>query len=467
MRIRGFTAFILVSILSIPSSPVLAEDAAKPRQMLTIYTNGLALVDEVRTLQPGVATTVRLRDVSPMMIPDSVQIGLGNDTVVREMAFDSDILTHQTLLRRALGKQVKLVRTNPATGLETSEMATVLSVSGGLILDVGGRIETNPPGRIVFDEVPDDLHSTPTLSLELSEPVSKPTSASLTYLSNGMSWDGVYTMVLNQAHTSAELDGWAKVNNSTGMDFNDVQVSLVAGDVRRVMAPVRGKMMMRAESTMMSAATADAPEPVAQELSAFHIYDIAGKATLRDKESRQLRLLSGTEIKISRVLEFQNSAVVFGPVRHNADAQAARQRVRFTNSDKNGLGKPLPAGLVRAYMRDGDGSLRFVGEDRIGNAPNGEELSLDLGRAFDVKMSRKQTEFKRIGDRSSEAAFDLEIRNGGKREAVVVVVENIPGDWKLMSSNVPHDREGISARWRIKVPAGGAETLSYRVFVRR
>lgn len=461
-RAASMTALMASGLLI--ASPVVAQDAPESALRLTIYANGLALVDEARTLAPGTGTTIRIDKVGPMMIADSVRADLGDQVEVREIALDSDILTHRTLLERALGKTVKLVRTNPATGAETFEDAMVLSVAQGLVLRVGNRIETNPPGRIVFDDLPGDLHATPTLSLSVSKPLSAPTAARIAYLTNGLTWNAVYTAVLNPAHDSIDLTGWAKVQNNAGTDFGAALVSLVAGDVARESPDVRGKILMRAEAAM---ASDSGGRPPRSELSAFHMYKMPEPVTLKDKETRQLRLLSADGVVSRRVLEFRSGAPVFGAVRGGSEPQPVRQRIMIINDVASHLGVPLPAGLVRAYVRDDEGALRFIGEDSIANTPLEQEVALDLGNAFDVTVQRTQTDFRRVGDRVTETAFTLTLTNGGAKEATVKVVEDIPGDWEILSESLTHERDGIAAQWMVPVPANGKVDLTYRVRVRR
>lgn len=465
MHIRTCFTSVVMSASLLMAAPLMAQDAPKTALRLTVYANGLALVDEGRTLAAGPGTTVRLDRVGPLMIPDSVRVELGGDADVREIAFDSDILTKHTLLRRALGKTVRLVRTNPATGAETVEVARVLSVAGGVVLDVNGRIETDPPGRIVFDQVPEDLHATPALTLELAKPLGGTTDARLAYLTNGVAWNAVYTAVLSKAHDSLDLTAWAKVQNNAGVDFGPALVTLVAGDVARETSPPRGKILMRAEA--MSAADTGGFNASRSELSAFHMYKMPGPVTLRDKETRQLRLLSSDGVVSRRVLEYRSGAPVFGALRGPSEPQSARQRIRFVNDVASHLGVPLPAGLVRAYVRDDEGALRFIGEDSIDNTALGREAVLDLGTAFDVTVERRQTDFRRVADRVTETAFQLTLRNGGTSSATINVMEDIPGDWEILSESLTHERDGIAAEWQVAVPAESAVDLTYRVRVRR
>ena len=71
----------------------------------------------------------------------------------------------------------------------------------------------------------------------------------------------------------------------------------------------------------------------------------------------------------------------------------------FKNTQENGLGVPMPSGRVRVSKLDtADGSLEFIGEDRIDHTPKNETILLKLGSAFDVVGERKQVDFKHRHD---------------------------------------------------------------------
>ena len=110
---------------------------ANPALRLTIYANGLTLVDEARILKGDGNDTVRIKGVASQMIVDSVHLDTGGAAHVAEFALDSDILSARILLERSVGKTVRVVRTHPTTGAEIIETAEVLSVKGGLILKIG------------------------------------------------------------------------------------------------------------------------------------------------------------------------------------------------------------------------------------------------------------------------------------------------------------------------------------------
>ena len=57
--------------------------------------------------------------------------------------------------------------------------------------------------------------------------------------------------------------------------------------------------------------------------------------------------------------------------------------VEFANKKENRLGMPLPKGVLRVYKADSDGSLQFIGEDRIDHTPKDETIKIKMGDAFD------------------------------------------------------------------------------------
>lgn len=461
------TVALAALIAGIGFSPMTTmADDANPALRLTIYANGLTLVDEARTIKADGKDTIRIKGVASQMIVDSVHLDTGGAAHVAEFALDSDILSAQTLLQRSVGKTVRVVRNHPTTGAEIVEVAEVLSVKGGLILKIGDRIETSVPGRLVFDQVPEDLHVEPSLTLRLTEPVTQDMDTRLGYLATGINWGAVYTAVLNGDHDEMDLEGRARISNNAGLDLKDAKISLVAGDVaRQTRGPQVKLMAMAARSESMAA---DAPaSPQRQDLSAFHIYHLPGDVTIQDKETKQLRLLGRDGIPVKRVLTYRGSPQVFEPMRGNLQPVPVSLSVKMDGEAKGAIGEPLPGGLVRAYVRDGQGALRFIGEDNIANTPVGNDIELHLGRAFNVTVARKQTDFNKLGDRTTQASITLTVKNGGDKAAKVEVFENIPGDWQIIEQDQGHTRDGSAAKWLVAVAAKGETTLSYQVRVRR
>jgi hypothetical protein len=145
--------------------------------------------------------------------------------------------------------------------------------------------------------------------------------------------------------------------------------------------------------------------------------------------------------------------------------------VEFQNKGE-GLGIPLPKGVIRVYKKDAQGNAQFVGEDRIDHTPKNETIRLKLGEAFDITADKKQTDFQKLAGTGRynyvfESAYQIELKNA-KREAVTVIVrEPMPGDWTVVSESQAHTKAASGvAEWLVRVPAEGKTTLTYRVRVK-
>ena len=105
---------------------------------VTIYNEDLALVKDTRrlTLEPGLQR-IALRDVSARMRPETAQLRSlthpGSFDLL-EQNFDFDLLTPAKLLEKYVGREVRVLRTHPTTGAETSETAQVLAAANGVVL---------------------------------------------------------------------------------------------------------------------------------------------------------------------------------------------------------------------------------------------------------------------------------------------------------------------------------------------
>ena len=145
--------------------------------------------------------------------------------------------------------------------------------------------------------------------------------------------------------------------------------------------------------------------------------------------------------------------------------------VDFTNKGE-GLGIPLPRGVIRVYKRDSQGNAQFVGEDRIDHTPKNETVHLKLGDAFDVTADRKQTAFQKLAGSGRyntvfESAYEIVLKNAKSEPVTVTVREPMPGDWTMVSESQPHAKAAAgTAEWKVKVPAEGQATLTYRVRVK-
>jgi len=142
--------------------------------------------------------------------------------------------------------------------------------------------------------------------------------------------------------------------------------------------------------------------------------------------------------------------------------------LEFKNDKQYGLGVPLPAGRLRVSKLDSaDGSLEFIGEDKIDHTPKDEVVRIKLGSAFDVVGERRQVNF--AVDTSAkwiEEEFEIKLRNHKPQPVDVVVKENLYrwSNWKILTKShnfVKEDARTID--FPVRVEKDGQAVVRYRV----
>jgi hypothetical protein len=441
---------------------------------VTIYNSDLALVKDTRkvNLKAGL-NALAMRDVSAQIRPETAllrSISAPGSLSLLEQNFDFDLLTPQKMLDKYVGKTVSIVKTNPATGAETTEQATVLSANNGVVLKIGNRIETGLPGRIVYDDVPENLRDRPTLVTQINNKGATDQTVELSYLTGGLAWKADYVAELNDKENQLDLSGWVTLTNTSGTSYKNTKLQLVAGDVNRVQQNMRPMMKtMRNEMAM-----ADAAAPMAEEgLLEYHLYTLDRTTNIMEAQTKQVALLSASGVPARKDLVLQGADYYYtGQYGEIGTKMKVGVFVEFDNKEASKLGMPLPKGVLRVYKKDSKGNAQFVGEDNIDHTPKNETVRLKLGDAFDVTADRKQTDFKLLpnpqkGHSAYESAFELTLKNAKKEKVTVTVQEPIGGDWKIVSESHPHTKANSHlALWKIDIPAEGKTTLTYRAQVK-
>ena len=440
---------------------------------VTIYNENLALIKDTRNIKLDSGfNKLAFRDVSARIRPETALLrSLDNAELnMLEQNFDYDLLTPAKLLEKYVGKKVKIGFLNPVTGIETIEEAEVLSTNSGTVVKIGDRIETNPRGRFIFDEVPQNLRDKPTLVLQLDSNRSEKQAVELSYLSGGLSWKADYVAELNQDDNRIDLLGWVTLNNQSGTTYNNARMQLVAGDVNQVKQNV-GRMH---KAMRMEMAVADAAAPMEEEsLFEYHLYSLNRNTTIANNQSKQVSLLTAANVPVTKEFLLQGSDYYYRSSYGNIGQKIKiGVFVEFKNAEKNALGMPLPKGVVRVYKKDSKGNAQFVGEDNIDHTPKNEDVRLKLGDAFDITANKTQVDFKKRSaygkyNYAFESAYEVEIKNAKDEMVEVVVREPVPGDWEMVDENLQHSKVASgTAEWRVSVPAEGKTVLKYRTLVR-
>jgi hypothetical protein len=458
MRALSTSRWVVLGLCSVAA---VAAETGEDRQLaITIYNDNLALIEHLRPLKLAAGRQrVEIPGVSAQILPQTVSFAAANLELM-EQNFDYDLLTPHKLMEKAVGGNVRVVRTNPATGVETSETAQVLSIEGGTVLRIGNRIEVlrddNLPARVVFDKVPDNLRARPTLSVLVNALAPVDQDVRLTYLSRGLGWAADYVAVFDEASGVLSMQGWITLSNRSGTGFANARAQLVAGNLN-VTDPSADPDYRRGTDIQRRAGKEDGAQ---QRLADYYLYPLPHPTTIANQQTKQVSFLESDRVTASKGYE-----ITFTDFASSDEPRSAEVRVRFANSKAAGLGAPLPAGVVRVYARDSRGQPQFIGEDKVGHTSGGSEIALRIGDAFDVTVTPTLNQTTRVNKRSSDYQMNYLVRNARAEAATVTVRQD--GLWRfneVRAESIKGRRtDADSFAWDVTVPPNGETQLTFTI----
>ncbi|KAA9017118.1 DUF4139 domain-containing protein [Sphingobium limneticum] len=433
---------------------------------VTIYNGGQSLVQDDRQL-PMTAGRNRIEfpDVSARIRPETVNLS-GPGLAIVEQNFDYDLLSPDKLMDKAVGQEVTLVRTNPATGAETRERAKILAANGGIVLQIGTRIEVlrddGLPVRVVFDRVPANLRARPTLSVTVQADRAGTVPARLSYLTPNLGWTADYVALFDAAKGAMDMQGWVTLTNNTGTTFTNAKTILVAGNPAN--GGGRSNWWQGSSGAIDQAGTESGPR---ERLGDYYLYPLAARTTIANAQQKQVSFLDVKGAPARATYEYVN-----GWLGSSAEPMSASSVLKFSTSKDGGLGDQLPAGTIRVYMRDARGNPQFIGENSIDHTPMGSSMALRTGEAFDVKVrptveqrtkkggSRWETRMRYTLTNARPEAVTIDLAQQGLWGDTRVTAQSLggqsPGGQSLEGKRISADR----MEWSVPVPANGTVDLS-------
>ena len=472
---RGLAMMLLLITTASAQTPLHTTNA-KDRQSVnvTVYNSNIALVRETRSLTlPSGRVALRFSDVASQIRPETVHLAslsAAGSLQILEQNYKYDLLNPAKLLDKYVGRELTLVmrRYENNTEVFTPVQATLLANNGGQVWRINNQIVINPTNIVEtrFPDLPANLVATPTLVWDVENENPRTQTVEASYLTNGMNWQSDYVLVLNADDAHGDLQGWVTLTNASGVGFENAQLQLVAGNLNRV-----GNDQMYGVADSIAGAPAEKSRVQFKEKAFFeyHLYTLQRPASVREQETKQVSLLEAAGFNVSKEFVINGQAYYYSG--YDSPGTVINEKVgvyvQFRNSQNNKLGMPLPAGTIRLYQKDDDGSQQFIGEDRIEHTPKDEDLRIKVGDAFDIVAERKETDYKVLPRGVYEYAYEIKIRNHKSHPVTVIVNEPLGGDWKMLSSSFKAEKTSSSiARFLVPVEKDGEAILTYRVRVK-
>jgi len=376
---------------------------------LVLYPQGLALVEEERVFLLEEEGVLELRGFPRETLWESLSVEGVEVRALRpleargwsleellgeEITVQTDTMAFRGILRAILPEGLVL---------ETPEGVKV--VRDYLWLSGPKFVEPSPIQSLLFYEAEEG--STKTLRFR--------------YLARGVSWKAVYDADFSEG--TLRLLGKAVVQNSTGRDFSDVKIVLIAGEIYGA----------EPELALRAMALAPTPTPAFE----YHRYDLPG---LWDLSQGTLVLpLVSAEFPATQVFRLSGEKV--------------ETLIQFVAPEI------LPAGEARVYVEG-----IFVGADTIPHTPKGAGIELRLGSAFDLKAQRVVVKREKLGENLFLETRRILISSSKEKAVTVEAIEDLPGYWRILSATLSYEiLDAQRVKFVIPVDALGKAELEYTV----
>jgi hypothetical protein len=443
---------------------------------------GYAMIRQERDVKLASGrSTLKFADVAALIDPTTVTFTSLTEprSRVLEQSYQFDLVSTEKLLLKYIDRPVAVER-RIGDRVETVN-GTLLSATDGLLLRTNdGTIQSlRDYSSVRFPELPGGLDTRPTLVWDVMSPRAGDQRSRVTYQTGGVTWWADYNLIFNEGKDAnsglLDLSAWVSIINQSGAGYPNARLKLIAGDVHRA-EPVALPMMKRALMESDAVAAPAAPGFSEKSFFEFHLYTLERPTTLANNSTKQIELFDqARQVPARKVLLYNGQAATYlyaSPMTDRNFGVQSNKKVdvylEFRNDKQFGLGVPLPAGRIRVSKLDAaDGSLEFIGEDRIDHTPKDEQVRVKLGSAFDVVGERRQTDFTVDSNaRWMEEQIEIKLRNHKEAPVQVLVKENLYRwtNWKILTKTHEFSKEDArTIVFPVDVPKDGEALVRYRV----
>ncbi|HEU5217227.1 MAG TPA: hypothetical protein VFU23_01110 [Gemmatimonadales bacterium] len=430
---------------------------------LTIYNDGRVLVR--RTLPAALTAGVSNHRLSLGLLDPHSVFALDSGVAIVGTSYDESVDETNTM-RRAVGTTLQFLTGRVNNGVADTTSALVVGVNPERFRLADGRISFQRPGLPLY---PAELVlADPTLVLAVRSPSAQP-ALRLGYFTQGAAWSASYTVVLGKS--VARISGLASVASGT-LRVTAADVQLLAGSVGRA---GRGPTPMMMQEMKVAGVAGDVAQGPAEEqqIGEAHLYTIPGKVSLEPGVTTGVALFEPAAAPWERAYVVRGQIPYYGMLpQFGNDENTVPVEVWYTlkRTAKTPFGDlPLPMGGYRLYQPDDAGRLQLIGESAAGHTAPGRDVRLGAGSAFDLTAKRIQTTYTTRRDSTRTVAtadYKVTITSAKDTAVTVEVLEERAGEWSVLSSSIPAEKlSSTRTRFRIRVPAMGEASLTYRVRV--
>jgi len=296
----------------------------------------------------------------------------------------------------------------------------------------------------------------------------------ITYLTSGLSWRAFYMGTLTEDEKTMRLQGYVRVTNNSGEDYENAQTRLIVGQVHIIDQTAElarrqypygrpGQVVVqRPEGHGVTTAVMvkeriekslneddfdarGAKEIKKEGLSEYFLYTIEGTETIPTGWSKRLLSFDVDEVPVVNLYKFEQERYGNNVVRF----------LSFKNDEEHELGDtPIPGGLLKVYRNIGDaGHLSYTGQSSFKYIPVDEDVELNLGAVADVVVEPKLMDFKTTNYRFDRKlnisgwdeirTFEIEVRNTRDLPVKVEIKRNFNTPSWDMKTSAEFEKEDV------------------------
>ena len=320
----------------------------------------------------------------------------------------------------------------------------------------------------------------------------------ITYFTSGLSWRAFYMGTMSADEQRMKLQGYVRVGNNSGEDYENAQTRLIVGkvhqldqiaelakrkypynrpgeEVRAVHARARIDLW-RSQSERRGGPLGDdnldlERKKIKKEgLSEYFLYTIEGTETIPDKWGKRLLSFDVDDIAVTSLYKYDEQRWGNQTIRY----------VSFANDKEHNLGDtPIPNGSVRIYRQAAaDGHLSYTGSTAVKYIPVNEEVELNLrpARLVSVKpllMTSKTDNYVfdnkgNIAGWDEERSWKVEITNTRQLPVEIEITRDFStAYWTLQVDDgqaVSYAKHDAShARFKIELAPQSKRAFTYTV----
>ncbi|MFA5553974.1 MAG: DUF4139 domain-containing protein [Phycisphaerae bacterium] len=235
----------------------------------------------------------------------------------------------------------------------------------------------------------------------------------ITYMTSGLSWRAFYMGTLTSDEKTMRLQGYVRVTNNSGEDYENAQVRLIVGKVnileqiaelaqrkwpygRPGIMPyplrlgvaqeaIADRLEMKRGIDMVASAAERPKEIIKEGLSEYFLYTIEGRETIPTGWSKRLISFDVEGIPVINLYKYEEQRYGSNVVRF----------LSFKNDTQHKLGQtPIPDGLLKVYRTtDAQKHLSYTGQSEFKYIPVDEKVELNLGAVDNIVVEPKIMNF--------------------------------------------------------------------------